>query len=85
MKTSKVIKSIEKQMAFFRSIRRDGSKATSDVALGLEIALEIINAANIKAKTNTNPEVMEKKVARARHALSVRLARIAERKAAQSS
>jgi hypothetical protein len=85
MKTSKVIKSIERQLAFFRSIKRDGSNNSNGAALGLEIALEIINAANIKVKTNTPPEVREMKVARAKHALSVRMARIAERKKIQSS
>jgi hypothetical protein len=86
MKTSKVIKNIEKQMAFFRSVRKDGSSVGSGVALGLEIALEIINASNIKkAKTDISPEAMEKKVALANHARAVRMARIAEKKANKSS
>ena len=85
MKTSKVIKSIERQLAFFRSIKRDGSNNSNGAALGLEIALEIINAANIKVKTQSSPEVREKRAAQAKHALSVRMARIAERKKNQSS
>lgn len=75
MKIVKMIKIINAQASTLRSVGKD------DMATGLEIARGIIESV-AKEKITQSAETKAKRAANANHARAIRLARIAERRAA---
>ena len=76
MRTKKIINCIKKQANLFRDVGKE------DIAFGLDLAVKLLLA---EKDRSLNPATKAARVERVRQALAVRMARVAERRAARAT